>query len=28
VNAVHQVDDEITLSFDAAAGWALPGGWV
>jgi len=27
VNAVHQVDDEVTLSFDAAAGWALPGGW-
>jgi ABC-type Fe3+/spermidine/putrescine transport system ATPase subunit len=24
VNAVHQVADEVMVSFDAAAGWALP----
>jgi putative spermidine/putrescine transport system ATP-binding protein len=27
VNAVHQVDEEVTVSFGATVGWALPGGW-
>ncbi len=26
VNTVHRVADEVTVFFDAAAGWALPGG--
>src|SRR5205807_1993566 len=26
VTAVHQVEDEVTVSFQPAAGWVLPGG--